>query len=168
MQRIVPIKGYEKEYMIADDGTVFRIENNSLRVMKKSVDKDGYFRVCLCKGNNKKSFFVHRLVAEMFIPETDKSKNIINHKDENKQNNNVDNLEWCTVAYNTNYNNMNVRRMISRRKPIMAFKNGYEVRFDSITEASKTLGIQHSNILKCLRGERHTAGGYSFHYIQRG
>ena len=164
MKRIVPIKGYEKEYMISDDGTVFRIENDGLRVMKSNIDKDGYFRVCLCKGNKKKSYLVHRLVAEMFIPNFDTSCTVINHKDENKQNNTVENLEWCTVAYNNSYNDGQLRRGKTRRKPIVAFKNGETIHFDSITEASKTLGTKHSNILRSLNKEGRTAKGYSFYY----
>ena len=164
MQRIVPIKDYENEYMISDDGTVFRIENIGLRVMKNMIDKDGYFRVCLCKENIKRSFLVHRLVAEMFIPRTDETTNVINHKDENKQNNNVENLEWCTVAYNNNYNDGYAKRGLKRRKPIVAFRNGELLKFGSITEASKALGTSHGNIVMCLQGKRKTAKGYSFQF----
>lgn len=162
MKRIVPIKGYEKEYMISDDGMVFRIEADGLRAIKNHIDRDGYYRVCLCKGSKKENFLVHRLVAVMFIPKVDNSYTVVNHKDENKQNNNVDNLEWCTVAYNNLYNDGQLRRGNSRRKPVIAFKNGENIRFESITEASKVLGTQHGNIISCLQGKRKTAKGYSF------
>ena len=164
MKRIVPIKGYENEYMISDNGSVFRIENNGLSVIKNIVDKYGYYRVCLCKENKKRIFSVHRLVAEMFIPKIDESATVINHKDENKQNNNVENLEWCTVAYNNAYNNGYAKRGEKRRKPIVAFKNGETLNFKSITEASRTLGISHGNIVMCLQGKRKTASGYSFYH----
>lgn len=158
---IVPVKGYEEEYMISSTGVVFRKNNNELRSLKGIPDKDGYLHVSLCKNNQKKRFSIHRLVAENFIPNI-KQLPMVNHKDENKQNNNVDNLEWCTSQYNSTYNNVNFRRAESRKKPVIAFKNGEYLEFGSITEASRILNTNHGNIVMCLQGKRKTVKGYSF------
>ncbi len=78
------------------------------RVLIPEVTNDGHLRVVLCEAGKKQRVFVHRLVAEAFIPNPNELP-IINHKDENPQNNNVDNLEWCTIAYNNAYNGRHQR-----------------------------------------------------------
>lgn len=74
---------------------------------------NGYFVVQLCKNNKRKNHLVHRLVAEHFI-ENPKSLPEINHKDEDKANNMVNNLEWCTRKYNMNYKQLPKRQQISK------------------------------------------------------
>ena len=93
------VKGYEGLYKISNFGRVWSIRR---KLFLKPVDKP-YLRVRLYSidGTNK-MFSVHRLVAEAFIPNPDNLP-CINHKDENKMNNCIDNLEWCTAKYNSNY-----------------------------------------------------------------
>lgn len=93
-------------YEVSDFGEVRVI--NSGRILKKSVDSRGYYKVTLTNKNSRKSFFVHRLVAIAFI-ENVYGYNQVNHIDENKQNNNVSNLEWCSIEYNCNYGTRNER-----------------------------------------------------------
>lgn len=102
------IKGYEGLYKISNLGRVKSLPKHAgrsyrkERILKNSIDKDGYIKVTLCK-NNKTSFLsIHRLLAIAFIPNPNNFPQI-NHKDENKQNNNLNNLEWCTCKYNINY-----------------------------------------------------------------
>ena len=83
------------------------------KILSLSLSKLGYLRVKL--GKNGKIYFVHRLVAEAFIPKI-KGCNYINHKDEDKRNNVPGNLEWCTTAYNNNYNNRQARCRATRIK----------------------------------------------------
>lgn len=78
------------------------IHERKEKICKGYLDKDGYYRAYLCKNGKIKTIGVHRLVALMFIPNEFNYKQI-NHKDENKQNNNVNNLEWCDCKYNINY-----------------------------------------------------------------
>lgn len=99
------IPGYEGKYQVSNTGEVKSLNYNSSgksKLLKQIADKKGYNRVGLCKNGKRKYYFVHRLVAMTFIPNPDNLP-IINHKDEDKINNNVNNLEWCTYEYNNNY-----------------------------------------------------------------
>lgn len=104
----VDIKGYEGLYQVSNLGRVKSLERiDSLghkrkeKIFKPQKNK-GYLRVSLWKDGKGKKYSIHRLVAIAFIPNPDNLPEV-NHKDENKFNNNVDNLEWCTVAYNNTY-----------------------------------------------------------------
>jgi hypothetical protein len=119
MERWKDIKGFEGLYQISDKGNVKRIEHKAnsswggIRIYPEKLkvqgyDKDGYRTVMLYKGRYKKLCKVHRLVAEAFIENPD-SLPQINHKDEDKQNNTVSNLEWCDCKYNNNYGTKNKR-----------------------------------------------------------
>ena len=103
--------GYEEYYLVSNKGRIKR--KDTCRVLK-FADNHGYYRVALCKGNVVKRYFVHRIVAEAFI-ENPFNLPQINHKDENKKNNCVENLEWCTAAYNTHYGTGIKRNSDARR-----------------------------------------------------
>lgn len=97
------------------------------KILKQKTNKKGYKNVNLSNNTNKKMFLVHRLVAYMFIPNNNKEKWQINHKDENPSNNCIKNLEWCTNEYNQNYGGHNERANETKRgKP----RSGLIDRFD--------------------------------------
>ena len=106
------IKGYEGLYQVSNLGRVKSFKDNNGNCREKILNykpkKDGYIQVKLFKNGTYRIFKVHRLVAESFIPNPDNYP-IINHKDENKTNNTVSNLEWCTQKYNINYGTHNKR-----------------------------------------------------------
>lgn len=111
------IKDYEGLYQISNLGNVRSLErkvriNKGYRIVKNKILKLGirnnYYVINLNKNNKKKSFQVHRLVAEAFINNLD-NKPIINHKNFNKLDNNVNNLEWCTQKENVNYSICNMK-----------------------------------------------------------
>ena len=100
--------------------------------IKAHIDKSGYYRVILSKNNKSKNYLVHRLVAQTFISNPNNLPQV-NHKDENKMNNNVDNLEWCTRSYNCQYGTRTKRiaektRITNKGKhfsPNTEFKKGW-------------------------------------------
>lgn len=102
------IEGYEGIYKVSNLGNVLNVQFN--RLLKQCVRKSGYKQVTLCKIDNnvrtQRVFKVHRLVLQAFIPNIDNLPEI-NHKDENKANNRLDNLEWCSHQYNINYGSRN-------------------------------------------------------------
>lgn len=169
------VKGYEGFYEVSNTGKVRSIDHyvrsrscNRLvkgRLIKLQIDKDGYYKACLSKENIRKTVFVHRIVATAFIDNPNKYP-CINHIDENKQNNRIDNLEFCTFQYNTAYNNGIYKRASKRKKAINQIKNGIIVYvWDCATSASKATKISRGNIVSCLNGYRKTAGGYSWEYL---
>lgn len=94
-----PVPDYDG-YQVSNFGRVKRIyKNGKQRVLKPVLNRNGYLRICLSKGNEKKIFSIHRLVAQAFIPNP-LSKPQINHIDGNKLNNHVENLEWVTGSEN--------------------------------------------------------------------
>lgn len=114
------IKGYEGLYQISNFGNVKSLPKCAGRSKRKEklitahLDKDGYLRVSLCKNNKVSYKGIHKLIAEAFIPNLN-NYNQINHKDENKVNNNIDNLEWCDCKYNINYGTRTARATQKRR-----------------------------------------------------
>ena len=111
------IRGYEGLYEVSSYGRVKSLErydrfNRKIvsKILKPSYNTSGYYIVRLCNNGFMKSKLVHRLVAQTFIPNPNNLP-IINHKDEDKLNNRVDNLEWCDSKYNNNYGTSQQRRI---------------------------------------------------------
>lgn len=98
-----PIKGWEGYYTITNDGRVYSIRSG--RYLNKGFDKDGYRLVTLSVDNIKRTYRVHRLVAETFIENPD-NKTEVNHKDFNRQNNWFENLEWVTQEENDDWSKL--------------------------------------------------------------
>lgn len=134
------------------------------------LDKDGYWRVMLTAGLQKpKNIPTHRLVAMAFIPNPNNLP-CINHINENKQDNRVENLEWCNVAYNNNYGNRlkRVRKTAIRNhgKKVVAVKDNIFYYFDSISQAAEKLNLNQSNISSCLSKRLNNTGGYEFKHLK--
>ena len=161
------IKGYENLYQISNLG---RVRNNkSKKILKICTNKYGYMVCCL---HNKKQQIkkVHRLVAEAFIPNPQKLPQV-NHKDENKTNNNVNNLEWCSNKYNCNYGTRGERigkklSMVLKKKIVQKQDNKIIKIWDSAKEAEEQTKIKRSDICRCCKGIRKKAGGYSWEYAK--
>ena len=110
---IKPIKGWEDKYLIYSDGRVFSLRKGKFLTPRLSMD--GYERVCLCDNAKRYEYRVHRLVAENFI---DNPYNLpqVNHKDFNRRNNELQNLEWCTNYDNVRYSMDNNRSGFGKQK----------------------------------------------------
>lgn len=106
------IENYDN-YFIYDDGSVFNITTN--KMLNGSIGEHGYRYYRLSKNNKKKMFYAHRLVAETFIPNPDNLP-VVNHKDGNKLNNNIDNLEWTTYSENTQHFHKMIKQNIKNQK----------------------------------------------------
>ena len=103
------IEGYEGLYQVSNEGRIKSLKRHHVRndrILKQSKDKDKYKRVDLRKDNVSAIKRVNRLVAKAFIPNPNNYP-VVNHKDENKENNSVDNLEWCSISYNNDYGSRN-------------------------------------------------------------
>ena len=158
------IPGYEGLYQVSNLGNVKSLGNgdnkNNVgkeRMLKLQKDKDGYLTVFLSIHNYKRLHKVHRLVALAFLPNPNNYPQI-NHKDKNKSNNNVDNLEWCTAQYNVDY---------SVSKPVNQYSlDGiYIATYKSIKEASRTTGTDQTGIVQCCKGKLKTSGGFIWKYV---
>jgi hypothetical protein len=156
-------------YEVSSKGNVRNLKTG--RILKPFYNTKGYARVDLTRASSDKTKkalkLVHRLVAQAFIPNNDQSKTLINHKDENKRNNSVANLEWCTYKYNANYGTRIERVAKSNSKPILQFdlETGLIIAtYPSLTEAGLSTGIYKSNISRAARGMYKTAGGYGWKY----
>ena len=173
------IHGYEGLYEISNNGQVkmlgrikkYRWGNTSY-VEPKTIAQClvcGYKKVKLRGYDGKtKMYSVHRLVAETFIPNPHNYPQV-NHKDENKSNNNVDNLEWCTAKYNANYGTGIKRCTLARLKPILQFsKDGEFIRkWDSMKDVVNSLGISYSRISQACNGITKTSCGYIWKFSKK-
>lgn len=141
------IAGYEG-YQISNHGRV-KSHYKTARILKPYLNTDGYLNIDI----KKKQYKVHRLVAEAFIPNPENLPQV-NHKDENKTNNNVTNLEWCTAEYNINY---------SHSKQIICIETGQT--YSSIKDAALQLNLNSSYISNACKGRYKTAYGYTWRYV---
>ena len=158
------IKGYEDRYLVSNTGLIFSKISN--RLLSPKIDRYGYKVVALSRNRKLKYFTVHRLVAISFIPNP-YNLPTVNHKDENKLNNRVDNLEWSTVKDNDNYGTRNERMANSKKKnPIAQYDlsmNLIKVH-SGIKDAQRNTGVNRNSIRDVCRGIRPYAGGYAWRY----
>ena len=159
--------GYEGRYQVSNFGRVRSLAVKSKTrfykgdILSASQDKFGYMVVTLSRRTHK----VHRLVAKAFI-DNPNDYPCINHIDENKTNNRVDNLEWCTYKHNANHGTRNARIAQGERISIIQYDlNGNEVkRWDSATSAARFYGVKRWTITGCLKGRQHTSCGFKWGY----
>lgn len=150
-------------YWIYDDGRVWSEKTN--KFLSPSTNPRGYLHLGLTNKNKQRiTKDIHRLVAEAFIPNPNNLPQV-NHKDENKQNNNINNLEWCSNKYNINYGTRTEKQKLSypKKQKCAAYdKEGNLINiYESIREATRQLECKtSSHISECLNGTRKTAYGY--------
>ena len=155
------VPGYSGLYQVSNLGRIKSFMNqygHGERIIKGEITKTGYIQVSL----NHKRFKIHRLVATAFIPNPE-SLPQINHKNEIKTDNRVENLEWCTAKYNSNYGTKNIRMAIHRGKHVLCVETGKT--FVSCKQAGRDMKLDFSHIAKCCRGELTQHCGYHFIFI---
>ena len=143
------IQGYEN-YEVSSEGD---IRNKKGKILKPGKNSCGYLYVVLYKNGKRKNFLVHRLVAIAFIPNPE-NKPTVNHIDENKENNDVSNLEWMTQAEQIEY---------SKTRKVYCVE--LDKTFGSIMEAERLTGVSYHCIGKCCQGKHQTAGKMHWKYV---
>lgn len=171
---------YEGLYQASNLGNIrsidrFVVSSDGIRqfrhgkTIKQRKNQKGYKIVRLSKNGEAKNKFVHILVLESFCKRPD-GLNQINHKDENKENNRLDNLEYCNNVYNQNYGSCSVNKSKStindkrKSKQVIQFtKDGTFIKeFPSLHEVERTLGFKHGHIRDACNEKLHTAYGYKW------
>lgn len=148
------VPGYENIYEVSNLGDVKNKRTNKL--LSLTPDKDGYLRLGLSKNRIRKTYSVHRLVAQAFL-ENPNELPAINHKDENKTNNRVDNLEWCTSEYNNQYSK-------SRKVNQYTLDGIFLKTYSSLREASRETGCNFESIQGYCSGKYKTNKKFIWKY----
>lgn len=159
----------ELPFLASRDGRIFN--KNSGKEYTQQLSRSGYYEIHTRIKFKAYSFRVHRLVAIAYL-ENPNNLPVVNHKDENKRNNNVNNLEWCTQQYNCNYGNRNNKLRLKNlnnkqisKSVLMCNLNGDVIReFPSIMEVERIMGFSNANISSVCRNKRHSCGGYIWRY----
>lgn len=150
----------DENYLISNYGRVYSLKSNMY--LSQRLNKNGYLSVKLYCNGKKRNEYIHRLVALTFIDNPDKLPQV-NHLDENKQNNYVENLQWVTSKENNNYGSHNEKVAKAHRKPVMCVELNRI--FDSAKEAERITGIFATQINAVCRGKGKTAGGYHWRRV---
>ena len=163
---------YEGLYQVSNLGNILSLNYRNTgraELMNPWEDKDGYLKIGLRKNRKTDFILVHRLVAQTFLPNPDNLPQV-NHKDENKANNRVENLEWCDGKYNHNYGTINQR--ISKAntngklsKPVLQLSlTGELIReYPSANECGRN-GFERSGVIRCCNGKQKTHKGFRWMY----
>ena len=164
--------GYSGIYQVSNTGLVKRLLKRGRNGEKEHLIKPhitkGYVYVTLVNRpyQKDKQYLLHRLVAETFIPNPNNYPEV-NHKDENKQNNNVNNLEWCTHSYNMAYKNARLRQGISCSNPVeqRTIDGILIATYVSVPIAARINNVDVSCIIKCCNHKQKSASGYIWEYV---
>ena len=163
------IPHYEGRYLVSNQGRIFSLLRK--KYMKVRQNQFGYYEVQLQGITQKKKWEkVHRLVAMAFIPNPDNLPQV-NHLNQIRSDNRVENLEWCSVKDNCNYGdrNQNISKALTNNpkisSPIEQLENDCVIAiYPSINEASRATKISVGNICSACKGNRKSAGGYQWRY----
>lgn len=174
-----PVRDFEGLYEVSNLGVVRSLDRMvrckiGMRCMKGKVITQSiwgnYIGVCLWINQKGKHFYVHRLVAEAFVPNPNNLPEV-NHKDENKMNNNADNLEWCTHGYNINYGTTLIKMSSSRGKAIeqLTIEGKHVATYRSARQAEKESNgkFKNSVINRAARGIHNVSYGYRWRFVDK-
>lgn len=156
---MIDIKGYEGLYAADESGQIWSYRRK--RFLKASMNNTGYPQVSLYKDGKKKTYFVHRIIAEVFLPNPE-NKPQVHHIDGDKTNPTLSNLQWTTPEENNN-DEIHRTRCNTRSKKVYCIE--LDKYFDSMSAAAAELGISVSRISECCSGNSKTGGGYHWKYV---
>lgn len=168
------VKGFEDFYKISNYGRIKSLNYNHTkkeRILKPEVTKKGYLRIKLCKNGEEFKLLIHVLVAKTFLGDKSFDGLQVNHKNEIKDDNRVENLEWCTPSYNVNYGNRNLKvskimtnGVLSKKVYQYTLKGVFIKEWASLADIERTLNFHHSSISKCCNGKMENAYGFIWRY----
>ncbi len=157
------IEGWQG-YQVSDQGRVKSFKKYSEgKLLTPYKNKKGYLQVHLRDKNKSKTIQCHRLVLLTFNPIPNADKMEVNHKNENKQDNCLSNLEWTTHLENVRHGTGITRKAMAQYKKLLCVE--LNTIFDSVKSASETLHINYGNLTSCCNGHLETCGGYHWKYI---
>lgn len=164
------VVGYEGLYQVSNKGRVKSLWFGKERILRPGKLKKGYLMVCLCKNREKKWCLVHRLVGQAFLSNPHNLPEI-NHRDENKENNSVQNLEWCSVKYNNSFGTR-LQRVSEKHtngkdsKPVFQYTlDGEFVKeWKSGHDVQRNLGFNNASISRCCLGKQKSAYKFVWKY----
>lgn len=156
------IEGYEGLYQISNYGNVKSLKYNKEKILKPIKHSCGYLKVDLCKERKIQTLYIHRLVAKAFIDNPNNYEEV-NHKDEDKTNNKVENLEFCDAKYNSNYGTHTERSALSRSKQVMCVETGKI--YQSLHQIERELGFSFKCVSSVCLGKLKTYKGYHWCYV---
>lgn len=160
------ITGYEGLYEVSNLGRVKSLDYHRTgkeKILSPGVCR-GYLYVALCKNGKRKNYRIHRLVGSAFIDNPDNLP-CINHKDQNRGNNQLDNLEFCTYQYNNTYNNRHIKSARKISKKIGCYKDGELIKVYQATRDVDKDGFHHQHVCACCKDNRKSHGGYQWKYL---
>ena len=151
------VKGYSN-YQVSNLGRIKSLNGGGDKILKDRITHSGYNRVCLYKNGDANHLMVHRIVCQEFIRNTH-NKKTVNHKNLNKVDNRVENLEWMTHKENNQHAIDNGKN--KKHTTVIKLSDTVEI-YHSIIDASKATGICRKAISNCIRGKSKTSGGYKW------
>lgn len=176
------VKGFEGWYEVSDDGQVrsvtriiehatdktwgiSKIQQNEGKLLTPQENNKGYLYLQLYRNSKHTKRYVHRMVAEAFLPNDKPSYRVVNHINGNPKDNRVENLEWCTQKYNIQQ--AFETGLTKTRIPVRAtnVRTGEVLEFEGVTVAARAVGCSHSGISLCLTGKNKLCKGYRWEYI---
>jgi hypothetical protein len=181
------IIGYEGLYKVSNLGNIMSLEKHIInhsdkriqirppRLLKQHKNQFGYMKVWLYKNSKRKEYAVHRLVASAFIDNPD-NKPCVNHIDNNRENNNANNLEWCTYKENSQWAEIQGRREFTKewrekisatrkKKPVIGINDkGEQIYFDTIRNVTKG-GFDAKAVINCCKEKQNSHKGYRWNYF---
>lgn len=166
MEEWKEVIGFEQRYLVSNTGKIYSILAN--RILKTCISNRGYELVCLRNEEGKrKQYTVHKIVATAFIPNPN-GYPIINHKDENKLNNSISNLEWCSYSYNNTYNHIREKAtntLINNNQIFYIYDLDMNLigEFKNMRKFCREYNVNNGNLRKILNKNKVKPFHYSIH-----
>ncbi|AIA65113.1 HNH homing endonuclease [Enterococcus phage IME-EFm1] len=154
------VKGYEGLYQVSNLGNFRKTNKCNATKLGYSIGKNGYKKVSLSNDKTRLTKYLHRLVAETFIPNPE-NKPTVDHVNRDRLDNRVENLRWATYSEQRSNQTSGETRIYATE-----IATGNKTIFESQNDCARKLGLPQSNINRCLKNRRKTLGGYTFEYAK--